>query len=49
MPLVDRMIVLATGRMLKDASPEVVRGDPAVVEAYLGTGFGSIQLGEFPG
>ena len=40
MPLVDRMIVLATGRILKDATPDVVRRDPAVVEAYLGTGFG---------
>jgi branched-chain amino acid transport system ATP-binding protein len=35
--LADRISVLARGRILISAAPEVVRADPAVREAYLGT------------
>lgn len=33
----DRLIVLADGHLIADEIPEVVRTDPAVIEAYLGT------------
>jgi ABC-type branched-subunit amino acid transport system ATPase component len=39
MPLVDRMVVLSAGRKLTEGSPAEVRADPAVITAYLGTGF----------
>ncbi len=42
MPLVDRVIVLATGSLLSEGTPEQVRGDPSVIEAYLGTGFAPV-------
>jgi ABC-type branched-subunit amino acid transport system ATPase component/ABC-type branched-subunit amino acid transport system permease subunit len=35
--LADRMYVLASGQVLAEGPPSVVRGDPAVVAAYLGT------------
>ncbi len=36
MGLCHRVVVLAEGRILKEGSPEEVRSDPAVIEAYLG-------------
>ena len=34
--LCDRVLVLVQGELLVEGSPEEVRGDPRVVEAYLG-------------
>ncbi len=36
MALCTRLIVLAEGRILAQGSPEAMRNDPAVIEAYLG-------------
>ena len=33
----DRVVALNLGQILADASPEAVRNDPAVAEAYFGT------------
>jgi branched-chain amino acid transport system ATP-binding protein len=36
MSICQRVVVLASGRKIADAAPDVVRRDPAVLEAYLG-------------
>ena len=35
--LSDRVVVLNFGRLLAEGPPAVIRKDPAVVEAYLGS------------
>jgi branched-chain amino acid transport system ATP-binding protein len=37
MGLSDQVVVLNFGRVIADGSPEQVRRNPAVAEAYLGT------------
>jgi len=37
LPLVGRLVVLASGRTLREGDPQVLRRDPAVIEVYLGS------------
>jgi len=36
LPLAERVVVLNFGRKIADGTPDAIRGNPAVVEAYLG-------------
>ena len=36
MSVCSRVVVLASGRKIADDAPDIVRADPAVLEAYLG-------------
>jgi branched-chain amino acid transport system ATP-binding protein len=36
MSICRRVMVLASGRKIADAAPDIIRADPAVIEAYLG-------------
>ena len=46
MGLADRIVAMADGAVIATGTPDVVRNDPAVIEAYLG---GSITVIERSG
>ncbi|MFE5711611.1 ABC transporter ATP-binding protein [Streptomyces sp. NPDC056501] len=45
MELCSRVVVLDLGRVLAEGTPDEVRADPAVREAYLGTSAGAAEFG----
>jgi ABC-type branched-subunit amino acid transport system ATPase component len=45
LPLAQRVVVLNFGRKIADATPDAIRGDPAVVAAYLGKTHGTVTDG----
>ncbi|HEV2369864.1 MAG TPA: hypothetical protein VGR90_08300, partial [Acidimicrobiales bacterium] len=44
MGIADRIVVMDSGRVIAEGSPEVVSADPLVVEAYLG---GKLEVASF--
>ncbi|MGE0851524.1 MAG: ATP-binding cassette domain-containing protein [Hyphomicrobiaceae bacterium] len=49
MGLSDRVIVLHTGRLISQGTPEEVQRNEAVAEAYLGTSASQLDAQQFPG